>query len=136
MYLKWTDKQIGMNDIARVRTFLKKERSSTIHWFATAGGRLPPHAFREFFPGSSIEFEQLLKKPQLNLSHILNHIEPSLEWINSIQFPHVHNTAKKLVPHNTVAKFFDTDSQIIYWAFAGTKPCFFDEKLEASYFSC
>lgn len=112
-------------------------------------------AFREFFPENqilSIEFEQLLKKPQLNLSLILNHIEPSLEWINSIQFPHVHNTAKKLVPHNILmlareqSKFFDFKHWIFRFPFLkkmllsigllrALKPCFFDEKLEASLFS-
>lgn len=108
--------------------------------------------YREFFPDDqilSIELEDLLKKPQENLSLMLNHIKPSLEREHSIQIPHMHMTEKKLVPHNILmlarekSKFLDFKHWIFRFPFfeqvllsigllRALEPCSFDKALETS----
>ena len=108
--------------------------------------------YREFFPEDqilSVEFEDLLKKPLENLSLMLNHIKPGLEREHSIQIPHMHKTAKKLVPHNILmlarekSKYLDFKHWIfrfpflkqVLWSIGllrALEHCSFDKALEAS----
>lgn len=109
-------------------------------------------AYREFFTEDqilSIEFENLLEKPQETLSRVLNHIQPGLTGTESFKIPHAHKTSKKLVPTNALMFARERSKYLDYkhWIFRfpvlkqllfsvgllrPLRPCFFDENLEIS----